>query len=175
MNDAHIWISLKKGDQHAISWVYNEYSEKLYHFGFKFTSNTEIIEDSIHDLFIDLIKNRDNLGNTDNILFYLLKSFRRKLIRKIQKENRYATRKINQEYDFNITWPVENEIIEREAQEKNIRNYYLRLNRLTSRQKEAIYLRFTRELNYNKVAEIMNISVESCRNLISRALLILKQ
>ena len=49
------------------------------------------------------------------------------------------------------------------------------LNELTPRQKEAIYLRFTKELDYNATADIMDISVEACRNLISKAISTLKK
>ena len=175
MNDAQLWESLKDGNQEAIAYIYSKCSEKIYLFGFRFTSNSEIIEDSIQDLFTGIIKNRNHLGATDNILFYLLRSFRRILTRKIQKENRYRIEKTDKETDFTISWPVEEQIIQNEEQEEKIKGYQIRLNRLTPRQKEVIYLRFTRELKYQEVAEIMGISVESCRNLISKALIILKQ
>jgi RNA polymerase sigma factor (sigma-70 family) len=44
------------------------------------------------------------------------------------------------------------------------------ISKLTPRQREAIYLRFSKEMDYKAIAGIMEISVESCRNLISRAI-----
>jgi RNA polymerase sigma factor (sigma-70 family) len=74
-----------------------------------------------------------------------------------------------------VVWSVEQEIILREISEQKSKILLLALNELTPRQKEAIYLRFTRELDYKEVAGLMDISVEACRNLISRAISILRQ
>ncbi|MNL66075.1 RNA polymerase sigma factor [compost metagenome] len=43
------------------------------------------------------------------------------------------------------------------------------LELLPSRQKEALYLRFNSELEYEEIAVIMNISLETCRTLVYRA------
>ena len=75
LTDIEIWLSFKKGDNSAVSFIYREYFPVLYRYGLKFSADTFLIEDTIQDLFADLIKNRETLGDTDNILFYLLKSF----------------------------------------------------------------------------------------------------
>lgn len=46
---------------------------------------------------------------------------------------------------------------------------------LTPRQKEAIYLKFTGGLDYKEVSAIMDMGLESCRNLIYRAVKSLKE
>ena len=74
-----------------------------------------------------------------------------------------------------MVWSVEQEIILREISEQKSKMLLLALNELTPRQKEAIYLRFTKELDYTPIAGIMDISVEACRNLISKAISILRQ
>ena len=74
-----------------------------------------------------------------------------------------------------MVWSVEQEIIQREISQQKSKMLLLALNELTPRQKEAIYLRFTRELDYKEVAALMDISVEACRNLISKAISILRK
>ena len=74
-----------------------------------------------------------------------------------------------------MVWSVEQEIIQREISEQKSKILLLALDELTLRQKEAIYLRFTSELDYKEVSGLMDISVEACRNLISRAISILRQ
>ena len=171
LTDMEIWLSFKKGDNRAVSFIYREYFSVLYRYGLKFSVDTFWVEDTIQDLFADLIKNRETLGDTDNILFYLLKSFRRKLLRKMKKENRYdLTGEMTDDYPFEVVWSVEHELIA--GEESDLRSSFLlkALEELTPRQKEAVYLRFTKELDYTVVSEIMNISVEACRNLISKAI-----
>lgn len=173
--DSEVWTSFKKGEEWAVSSVYSEYSKKLYWYGLKMTTDVILVEDVIQDLFADLIKNRKQLGTTDNILFYLLKSFKRKLWRKLQKENRLDLRDNPEAYYFEVTWSVEQEIILKETSDKKHELLLEALKQLTPRQKEAIYLRFSKELDYDMIAEIMDISVEGCRNLISKAIRMLKK
>lgn len=173
--DTEIWASFKKGEDWAVSYIYSKYAEKLYRYGLKFTSEITIIEDSLQDLFATLIKNRKNLGYTDNILFYLLKSYKRKLLRKIQVEKRFVSDDALQKYQFDVTWSIEHEIILDEITEQQSKMLLKALNELTPRQKEAVYLRFTQELSYKEIAGLMDISVEACRNLICKAIIALKK
>jgi RNA polymerase sigma factor (sigma-70 family) len=175
LTDTEIWTSFKKGEEWAISCIYAEHAEKLYRYGLKFTSEIPVVEDALQDLFAELIKNRRRIGNTDNILFYLLKSYKRKLLRKMQTEKRFVSDEELQEYHFDVTWSVEHELILEEVSEQKSKMLLKALNELTPRQKEAIYLRFTRELDYKEIAGLMDISVEACRNLISKAISTLKK
>jgi len=118
LNDTKIWSAFKKGDDWALSFIYSENSEKLYHYGLKFTSDYTLVEDSIQELFTELIKNRRNLGNTDNILYYLLKSFKRKLLRKIKTGKRFLGDEELKDYHFDVTWSIEHEMILEEISEQ---------------------------------------------------------
>lgn len=176
LTDMELWLSFKSGDDRAASYIYQEYFPVLYRYGLKFTSLTFLVEDTIQDLFAELIKNRNTLGDTDNILYYLLKSFRRKLLRKMENGSQYdLTGNITDEYPFDVVWSAEQDLILGEESEHRSTMLAKALEELTPRQKEAIYLRFTKELNYAVIAEIMNISVEACRNLISKAIVNLKK
>jgi RNA polymerase sigma factor (sigma-70 family) len=175
LTDAEIWTSYKKGEEWAISFIYSEHAEKLYRYGLKFTSEITVIEDALQDLFAELVKTRRTIGNTDNILYYLLKSFKRKLLRKLQTEKRYERSETSNEYQFDVTWSIEHEIILEEISDHKSKILLMALNELTPRQKEAIYLRFTKELDYKDIAGLMDISVEACRNLISKAITTLKK
>ncbi len=169
--DMELWLSFKKGDNSAVSFIYREYFPVLYRYGLKFSVDTFLIEDTIQDLFTELIKNRETLGDTDNILFYLLKSFRRKLVRKMENANRYDfTGEMTDEYPFEVVWSAEQELIVEEESKQRSSMLLKALSELTPRQKEAVYLRFTKELDYAVIAEIMDISIEACRNLISKAI-----
>jgi RNA polymerase sigma factor (sigma-70 family) len=172
--DTEIWEKFKEGDNEALSIIYSENSRKLYQYGLKLTANCSIVEDAIQDLFSDLIRNRRKLGYTDNIQFYLIKSFKRKLQRQLQKENRYNLNENDVEYVFGITYSIEQTIILEESSNQKIKLLRKALNELTPRQKEAIYLKFTDELEYEEIAEIMEMNIESCRNLIYRSIKSLK-
>ena len=168
--DAELWASFRNGDNHALSLIFNENAKKLYLYGLKLTTNHSIVEDSIQDMFSDLVRNRRNLGDTNNIQFYLIKSFKRRLQRQLQKEKRYNLNENDQEYAFEITYSIEHEIILEENANQKVKSLHQAIDILTSRQKEAIYLRFTEGLDYEEVSDLMNMSIESCRNLIYRTI-----
>ena len=174
-DEGKVWAMFKSGDNQMLTVIYSAYSRKLYSYGLKFTHNHEIIEDSIQDLFFELIKNRKTIGLTDNILRYLLKSFRFKLFRLLKYEKRYDLKNEGPEFEFQITFSIEQELILLEDADQKTVAFQKALQDLTPRQKEAIYLKYTNELEYCDISEIMDMSLESCRNLIYRAVKALKE
>lgn len=173
--DADIWKHFKDGEEWALVFIYSEYAEKLYRYGLKFTSEITYIEDSLQDLFAELIKKRKRLGKTDNIFFYLMKSYKRMLLRKIQTEKKFVSKDFFEKYPFDFTCSIEQQYIMNEISAHKSKILLKALNDLTPRQKEAIYLRYTKEMNYVEIADLMDISLEACRNLISKAVSILQK
>lgn len=172
--DIEVWSKFRDGDDEALSRIYARLSKRLYLYGLKFTTNQSIIEDSIQDLFCDLVRNRKKLGNTDSISFYLFKSFKRKLQRLLQKEMKYHLKGNQEEYVFEITYSIEHDIILGENSDQKKIRLDKALKFLTPRQKEAVYLKFTEGLEYDQISEMMNMSIESARNLISKSIKSLK-
>ena len=44
------------------------------------------------------------------------------------------------------------------------------VNKLTDRQREALYLKYTQNMDYEQVGQVLEMNYQSCRNLIYRAL-----
>lgn len=174
LTDIKLWTDFRDGDNESLSKIFNEYSQKLFSYGLKLTNNHLIIEDSIQELFSDLIRKRKTLGDTNNIQFYLIKSFKRKLVRLLQREKKYTFNEAGEEY-FEVTYSIEQDIIVEESFKQKAILLQRALKSLSPRQKEAIYLKFTEELEYEEIAEMLDMSVESCRNLIYRAIKALKE
>lgn len=172
--DIETWAQFKNGDDNALSLIYNHNAKKLYVYGLKFTPNHSIVEDAIQDLFSDLVRTRRNLGDTNNIHFYLIKAFKRRLHRQILKEKKYDLDGVGDDHPFEITYSIEHDIILTEKADLKVEFLRRAIGALTSRQKEAVYLRFTDGLSYEEISEIMSMSVESCRNLIYRTIKTLK-
>ena len=87
---------------------------------------------------------------------------------------RYNPGSENKDYAFGITYSIEQSIILEESSNQNLSLLRKALNDLTPRQKEAIYLKFTQDLEYEQIAEIMEMGIEGSRNLIYRAVKSLK-
>lgn len=174
-NEGKVWDMYRNGDDIMFSAIYSAYSGILYKYGLKFTPNSSLVEDAIQDIFLELYKNRKTVGPSDNILRYLLTSFRRKLFRLLNYEKRYDLKNNDEAYSFEIRYSIEHEMIIDESAEIRTALYRKALEELSPRQKEVIYLKYTTGLSYEEVAEIMGMSVESCRNLLYRAIKTLKR
>lgn len=169
--DQHIilWNAFKRGDWEAYTSLYHDYFRLLNNYGYKFTRDVDLIEDSIHDLFISLWTNRDNLGNPLSVKNYLYKSIRNILFRKIKAQSRFSDiRETDESIPFEVSY--DHQMILNED-EKHIQETIKQvLNKLPARQQEIIYLRFYDALSYEEIADIMCINVSSTYKLLYKAL-----
>lgn len=165
--DFRNWNSFKNGDWDAYKMLYEMYFGLLNNYGYKFTRDTTLIEDSIQDLFIKLWSNRKTLGSPPSVKNYLYKSLRGMLFRKMKSQLRLSELK-NEDYDFEVSF--DNMIILREEEERLQRIVSDAINKLPARQKEIVFLRFYEGLTYEEIADIMAIDVKSVYKLLYKAL-----
>lgn len=162
-----------------ISSVYNEFSDNLYAYARHLGFDDDTAMDAIHDVFYKLCINYKTLDKLENTKFYLFRALKNRLI-DIQRTNREFAGTLSQEvflyenitFEFNVS--IEDEWIEQEDVAAIKERVEQVLSSLTNRQREIIYLRYIHEYNYDQIAQLMNISVESARNLISKSLTKLK-
>ncbi|MDD2381080.1 MAG: sigma-70 family RNA polymerase sigma factor [Mariniphaga sp.] len=172
--DKKIWDDFRKGENKALSRIYFNHVQMLYRYGKKFTQDDELIKDTIQDLFFDLIRTRKNLGATDNICFYLMASFRRKLARSMNKIISLEHPE-NDEIMAEIVYSAEHDLIDKEEfthREQAIKNA---LCELSPKQREILFYRFTCNFDYDQICEIMRLQYDSARKQVSRALKALKE
>ncbi len=172
-----IWENFKKGSQKALTYIFRNYSNFLFNYGFQFTNDRSLVKDCLQDLFLDLIKQRKNLASTTSIKFYLMKSLRNRIIHALTKDQkREAVELANFEENtaFQVTISSEVKMINGQlddARKKLIEN---KLNELPPLQREAILLYFYEGLKYSEIAELLGIRVKSSRALIYRSIESLK-
>lgn len=175
LSDIQLWKDFKDGDNESLAYIYSINCKRLYWYGLSFTNDYLLVEDAIQDLFSELILSRKRLSDTNNIQFYLLKSVKRIIKRKISQEKRFHQLHDVQVKDgFEVIHSIEYLIINEEASSQQLKSLREAINMLSSRQKEAIYLKFSEGLSYEETAEIMEMTIESCRNLIYKAIKLLK-
>ena len=76
---SELWAKLKKGDKKALSELYGMYADALYGFGKPYSQDSGLIEDGIHDLFVELYERRKKLPVARNVKNYLFTVLRRKI------------------------------------------------------------------------------------------------
>ncbi|MFB6455387.1 RNA polymerase sigma factor [Chitinophaga sp. Hz27] len=161
-----------EGDIDAYSGLYKEYYKRFFNYGRKFTTNIVLIEDSIQEVFLDVWNRRDKLSHVDSPNYYLYSSFRYILLKKIKQHDKIVfDRSAEEDYEFSI----ENVIVSNELNEEMKTKLQHAIKTLTSRQLEAVFLRFYENLSYQEVASILKISVKATYKIMARSISALKE
>jgi RNA polymerase sigma factor (sigma-70 family) len=164
-----IWNKfIEDGDTNTLSKIYIENYDMLYDYGLRYSSDLKIVEDSIQEVFISIIKYRKKIGVVRNLQGYLISCFRRQLFLTLNSNKKTVSIDILPESTFEYFKSPDNEITEREDAEFLHSTINECINNLTNKQKEIIFLRFERDIPYEEIAKILNISVESCYKSIYR-------
>jgi len=167
---AEVWIRFRTGDQEAFAILYNQHIDSLYSYGTKLCKDEEAIKDSLQELFLELFLKRDKVNIApENLKFYLTLALRRSLIKKMQSGRRLIYG-FNDTLDFEPQYSIEFQIIEQEKDSEINIKVINALNKLPAKQKEAVYLRFNESLEYSEIAKILEITIESVRKQVHRAL-----
>lgn len=161
---------IKEGSQEALSVIYFNHFDLLFTFGLKYTSDRQTIEDSIQNIFSYFLKVRKSLGPVNNIPGFLLKCFRRQLFIELKKQKKLLLTENFPEDHFNYSNSPEQDFIDHEEYDHLRTVVNQCITNLTVKQQEIIYLRFECELSYEDIANILEITVESCHKSVYRSI-----
>ena len=166
---------IETGDTKSLELVYNQYFDLLYNYGKKFHSENQLIEDAIQNLFIRLIKGQKHLCCVKNPHSYLICSFRNELFHLIKKSRKISLHDSLPEFIYHPEWNPEEGIIKNET-ERNLKNILIKsIKKLTSSQQEILYMRYDTGLSYEDISNALNITIESCRTAVYRAIKTIKK
>jgi len=155
--DFDCWKAFIQGNRDALGILFRRHYPHLYKYGHKICSDTEILEDCIQELFIEL-----------------LKAVKYKLLKALHKRNNIRLHAdMPEDIHFEISY--ETFIIDKQEHAEKTKKVINALELLSPRQKEIIYLKFYQDLSYEEVSEIMNINYQVARNLLSQAIKAMKK
>ena len=127
-------------------------------------------EDAIQDVFYKILSNPSSLKNVQNLKYFLFKSLKNRLIDILKSEiNKEA---VYERIDFTVNdVTILDSLIEEEERFELSQKIKLLLEQLTFRQREAVCLRYIYNMEYEEIADLLNMNnSKSARNLVSRAL-----
>lgn len=162
-----LWNCMRAGDANSLKELYNAFYHYLFSANFAVCTHREIVKDSIHEAFLNIWVNRDKLPPVTSVGGYLNACVRRKVIDALKKESQYETAllKLNEEYEFSY----EEVIIAFQEQEATSKTLQEALLQLTSKQKEAIRLRYFENKNYEEIAQLVGCEQRTIYNRIYEA------
>ena len=170
-DDSLLWQALKRSEKAAYEILLKKYYPIVLNYGVRFYKDKEFVKDCVQDLFIEIWNRREYLADVVSVKSYLLQSIRKNIIRESSRLKWFREAdKISDDHDFDVEFDIETYIISREVENELLQKLRFELDKLTKRQREAIFLRFNQDLSYEEIAIIMDINYRSVVNLIHEAI-----
>ena len=174
-DECPVWRHFRNGDPAALARIFNEHYESLYFYGKKLGGDEDLVKDCVQNLFLKMWTSRQKLSAIKSVRPYLLKSLRRHIGDCMLSRSREKTLQQQFTGEFEVTFSHEDFLIALQTSQEQSQALVSSLNLLPARQREAIFLRFYETLDYEKIAEVMNLNVQSVRNLIYQSLKSIKE
>jgi len=176
LTETKTWRAFKSGDRKAFEILLNQFYPSLYNYGQRLVKNSDFAQDCLQDFFIDLWNRRENLEEPQSIKAYLVASYRRRLFK--EKERSFWHKRVTDledGYDVEVQFNIESYLINNETEHETLLKLKHHLESLSKRQREALYLRFYQELEYDEISQIMAINHHSAINLVYESLKLLRK
>lgn len=172
MKDDEVWAQFKNGSEEAFALIYKQHAKLLYAYGIKLVKDRDIVEDCIHDLFMDLWRRKEYLSNTDSIRLYLLKALKRKMLRVLSKNKKTwdSAYSLSDEHDSQVVFPHETILIANQLTAEQQEKLKQGMDKLSDNQREIIFLRFYAQLSYEEIGNMLAINYQSVKNLMFRSM-----
>jgi RNA polymerase sigma factor (sigma-70 family) len=168
--DKELWNCFKSGNNSAFILIYERFFDSLYSYGMRIHPKPQVVEDAIHDVFVDLKYKSSGLGETDSIKFYLFKCLKRRIYREVRKWTNLKE-EFTEMTPFEISFSHEQVLIDKQIDLEKIHQINEAVKKLSPRKREAIYYIYYEGLSYQQVAELMELSdAKSARDLIYKSL-----
>ena len=127
--DELLWDNFRQGSESAYGLIYKNHFFTLYSYGLKICPEKEIVKDAIQDLFVYLWKNKDKLGTTDSIKYYLFTALKRRLIDDFATQSKLNhLEEIKEGQRLGCVASEENHMIREQFQEAQCHQVLLALN-----------------------------------------------
>lgn len=163
-----LWNNFRNGSRDAYAKLYQRYFDVLMTSGLKFHQDKTLIEDCVHDLFVDIWNNKANLSVPRSVKAYLLCAVQRRIFRQVNRNKNYRQFEMESLNSGEVQNAEKMMIAGQDGAERQ-RQVQRAIKTLSRRQQEAVLLRFYADLNYGEIADKMVISTNAIYNLISKA------
>ena len=162
-----VWFNFKNGDRNSFEVLFNEFADQLFAYGSRITEDRELLKDCIQDLFVDIYTYSPNLKNPELLEYYLYKSLKHSILKKLKKEKRLESFS-NERNSFNLTFNIETEGFQDDSKNFQIEFLKRALSTLDEKKRELLFLKFDSGLNYNEIGDLLNMKPDTVKKQVYR-------
>ena len=171
--------SLKKGNEKSFELIFKTYYSRLCTYAFNYTKQLEVAEDIVKDTFLNIWNKKEKLNIKSTLSGYLFRSVHNSCINYLKREKRKNTTlsfddlsniDLKLKQPISTDYPLANILVkEMEAQ------IYEQIEKLPKQCREIFVLSRFEDLPHKKIAEKLNISENTVKVQIYRALIKLRK
>lgn len=162
------WVRLNSGDRFAFEEIYSEFIDVLFAYGSKMTHDKELVKDSIQDLFIDLYRYKINLRLPESFEYYLFKSLKRLIHKKLKRKNRARNFENHDFLAFELSFNLEEDYIQKETEKSKLYVLQEILKELSQNNRELLFYKFNSNLTYKEIGMLIGIKPDAVKKKIYR-------
>lgn len=165
-----VWKRFRSGDQYAFSEIYKEFADVLFAYGRKITTDRELLKDCIQDLFYNLYRYNIQLKNPENLEFYLFRSLKNDIIRKIRINYQESSLTDVGMFQFELKFQAEQDTHDVESNELRVEALRKILQTIDPQKRELLFLKFSTGLNYSEIGELVGMNSDTVKKQVYRTL-----
>lgn len=166
-----IWDKFKGGDRAAFETIYNEFVDALFSYGMKMTTHRALVEDAIQDTFLDVYNYGNRLRHPGSLEFYLFKTLKRIIYRKLKEKYRFSHPEQLVE-KFDLKFLLEETGLE--EPEEHTGMLQQELKKLDAKKRELLFLKFNTGLTYREIGDLLNCKSDTVKKQVQRILKFLR-
>ncbi len=162
------WSRFRSGDRYAFEEIYSEFVDALFAYGMKISTDRELVKDSIQDLFLDLYRYKINLKKPESLEFYLFKSLKRLIHKKLKKEHKIVHFETPDLLEIDFVFNLEEEFIRNETDfivKEKMRKV---INGLKPKSRELLFYKFNSNLSYPEIGHLTGLKPDTAKKQIYR-------
>ena len=158
-----LWMQFLDGNEIAFSQLYCLFFDDLLTYGRRVGGDNEMVEDLIQDLFLKLYQKKITLEDNTRLRPFLFRALKNLIYNQLLRNSKLQPLP-DYDFSFDLNYTIDDQLFLTQDE------VYRMLRGLTGRQKEIIYLRFIHEMSFDEISEIMEINIQSARNLLARSM-----
>ena len=176
VKETPLWKALRTGELSAFTDVYKAYYQFLFSYAYRHCGDKNLSKDCIHELFLELWKNRMSLPEVQHIGYYLRSILQRKLVRELRKNSSIIPENEFEEREGGVFQSSYEELVvqlqSKEEMKEKVRRALLQL---TPRQLVIIRMKFFEDKTYDEIAATTSVTPRTIYNQVYMALKTLRE
>jgi RNA polymerase sigma-70 factor (ECF subfamily) len=164
--DPDNWRKIQSGDVVAFSSLFKNHYSPLYQFAGRYVKDAQTAENIVQNVFVDLWTKKEKLEIKISLKSYLYQMVRNQALNFLNNEKRLISIENGQSLPENLAISPEEKF---EAEELSVM-VHRAIDTLPSQCRQVYLMKRYDQLKYTEIAEMLNISVNTVKTQMKRAL-----